>query len=50
MVPKVGSYIFISKAAIVDFPEPEEPTMNVVSLAGRYSETLERTVVEGLDG
>ena len=35
---------------MVDFPDPEEPTMNVVSLAGRNSETLDNTGTVGLEG
>lgn len=38
ILPISGVYMFISRAAIVDFPSPEEPTTNVISLAGKKRE------------
>ena len=35
---------------MVDFPDLDEPTMNVISFAGRKMETLERTGMVGRDG
>jgi hypothetical protein len=35
MRPDVGEYIRRSSAATVDLPDPDPPTMNVVSCAGR---------------
>ena len=35
---------------MMNFPEPNEPTMNVVSLAGRNRETSLRTGMVGLEG
>ena len=35
---------------MVDLPEPDEPTIKVVSLAGRKRETSLRTGMVGRDG
>ena len=48
--PPTGVYIRKSNCATVDFPDPDPPTMNVVSPGGRNKVTSLRTHCSGLEG
>src|SRR5882724_6259129 len=50
MVPCWGSYMRGRSCATVDLPDPEPPTINVVSCAAKYMSTSWSTGSSGRDG